>query len=292
MRGSVLLLIVLAGALAPVSAAGVGDPDVAALQVALIERGLYAGPVDGSAGTRTTAAVRKLQKRAKITVDGVAGPQTRAALGSLGGPALGSRELSSGLAGWDVAALQYLLAWHGFPSGDFDGVLGPRTEAALLRFQRWAGLPPAGWAGEETIAALRRPVPVSPLVLGWPLVNHPLGDPFGPRGRRFHAGIDIPAATGEILTAAASGRVVYAGWRDGGWGLEVTVAHSAGVRTIYAHCSRVLVSIGQRVVAGQALGRVGSTGDATGPHLHFEVRRRGAAVDPLGALVAGSRRPG
>ncbi len=292
MRGSVLLLlIVLAGALAPICAAGIGNPDVAALQVALIERGLYTGPVDGSAGTRTTSAVRKLQKRARITVDGVAGPETRAALGPLGGPVLGSRPLFLGLAGWDVAALQYLLAWHGFPSGDFDGVLGPRTEAALLRFQRWAGLSP-GWAGEQTLAALRRPVPVSPFQLASPLVNHPLGDTFGPRGRRFHSGIDIPAATGEILTAAAAGRVVYAGWRDGGWGLEVTIAHTAGVRTIYAHCSRVLVSIGQRVVAGQALGRVGSTGDATGPHVHFEVRLRGAAVDPAGALVAGSLRPG
>jgi murein DD-endopeptidase MepM/ murein hydrolase activator NlpD len=63
------------------------------------------------------------------------------------------------------------------------------------------------------------------------------------------------------------------------------VAHRSGVRTIYAHLSRALVSLGQRVATGEAVGRVGATGDATGPHLHFEVRLRGAAVDPLSGLT-------
>jgi murein DD-endopeptidase MepM/ murein hydrolase activator NlpD len=282
MRRMLLVLIVLAGAIAPPAAAAMGDANVAALQVALIERGLYGGPVDGAAGSRTTAAVRVLQKRAQITVDGVAGPQTRAALGPLGAPRLGSRSIELGMTGWDVAALQFLLAWHGFPSGDFDGVFGPRTQAALLRFQLWAGLPPVGRAGSQTRAALRQPPSSCPIPLFWPL-DGPVGDRFGPRGQRFHAGIDILAPTGSLVAAAERGRVAYVGWLDG-WGIVVTVAHRSGVRTMYAHLSRALVSLGQRVAAGQIIGRVGATGEATGPHLHFEVRLRGAAVDPLPSL--------
>ena len=283
MRRSLLLVAVLAGVLGSPAAAGIGDPDVAALQVALIHRGLYTGPVNGVGGARTDAAVKALQKRAGLSIDGVAGPETRSALGKFGVPSLGSRTIGLGMSGWDVSALQYLLAWHGFPAGDFDGVLGPRTEAALLRFQRWAGLPPVGWAGSGTLAALREAPATCPLPLAWPL-SLPIADPFGPRGRRFHAGVDIPAPTGTLISAAESGRITYAAWRDGGWGVEVTIAHREGVRTIYAHLSRALVSLGQRVKAGQVIGRVGATGDATGPHLHFEVRLRGAAVDPLSAL--------
>ena len=260
-----------------------GNPNVAALQVALIERGLYHGPVDGAIGPQTKAAVRGLQEGARLAADGVAGPQTRAALGPRGGPALGSRAMSFGMSGWDVAALQFLLAWHGFPSGDFDGIFGFRTEAALLRFQRWAGLPPAGRAASQTLAALRRPVPASPLQLTWPLAL-PVSDLFGPRGQRFHTGIDIPAPTGTLVAAAEAGRVTYAGWLEGGWGLEVTIAHRSGVRTMYAHLSRTLVALGQRVAAGQWIGRVGSTGHSSGPHLHFEGRFRGAAFDPITAL--------
>jgi murein DD-endopeptidase MepM/ murein hydrolase activator NlpD len=129
---------------------------------------------------------------------------------------------------------------------------------------------------------LRAPPPQSPLPLRAPLVA-PAGDRFGPRGNRFHSGVDFIAAFGTPVTAAAAGRVTWVGIRDG-WGLLVTVAHAAGVRTLYAHLSRADVRLGQRVEAGEQLGLVGATGEATGPHLHFEVRVRGAAVDPLGAL--------
>ena len=280
---SPVLLVALAGTLAPPASAAQGHANVAALQVALVERGLYAGPVDGLRGPKTTRAVRLLQRSARIAVDGIAGPQTRSTLGPLGRPAFGTRTIARGMTGWDVSALQFLLAWHGFPSGPFDGVFGPRTQAAVTRFQRWAGLPIVGHAGPRTQAALRQPPAACPLPLSWPL-DLPVSDPFGPRGLRFHAGIDIPAGTGTPVTAAESGRVVYAGWRYGGWGIEVTIAHRRQVRTIYAHLSRVLVALGQRVSVGQLIGRVGETGDATGPHLHFEVRYRGAAVDPLPAL--------
>lgn len=268
---------------APAARADMGDAGVAALQVGLAERGLYRGTVDGFLGTETVTATRRLQQRARIGVDGVPGPRTRSALGRYGRYELGRRTLGRGMTGWDVAALQFLLAWHGFPPGRFDGELGAHTETALRRFQRWARVSAEGLVGASTIAALRAPPTVSPIPLARPLAL-PLADGFGPRGRKFHAGVDIPAPYGLTVRAAASGRVVYAGWRDGGWGYEVTVAHASGVRTIYAHLSGVGTTLGERVIAGSALGQVGATGDATGPHLHFEVRLRGAAVDPVPAL--------
>jgi peptidoglycan hydrolase-like protein with peptidoglycan-binding domain len=263
--------------------ARVWSSDVAALQVALRAKGVYAGDIDGIAGPQTRRAVRVLQRRARVGVDGVVGPRTRSALGRLGRHQLGRRILRRGMTGWDVAELQFLLAWHGFPSGPFDGLLGRRTEAALLRFQRWSGLVPDGLAGPSTTSVLRAPPPVSPIALSQP-VAAPVGEVFGPRGARFHAGVDFPAPSGAPVFAAAAGRVTYAGWLPGGWGTVVTVAHRRGVRTTYAHLSRVDVRVGAPVATGERLGLVGATGNATGPHLHFEVRLRGAFVDPLTAL--------
>ena len=279
---------VLAAALAAVVLAGpaaaAGNPEIAALQVALSSRGLYDGTVDGVLGPGTSDAVRRLQRKAGLPADGVPGPKTRAALGHFGRKApLGRRTLLLGTRGWDVAALQFALAWHGFPSGPLDGHLGLRTEAALRRFQVWAGLQADGKAGASTFAALRRPVPRSPLVLSVP-VQAPIGDVFGPRGLRFHGGLDFTAPSGTLVSAAASGRVVFAGRHSGGWGKLVIVKHTSGVRTLYAHLSRIDVKLGQRVSAGSVVGLVGATGKATGPHLHFEVLVRGAAVDPQTAF--------
>jgi murein DD-endopeptidase MepM/ murein hydrolase activator NlpD len=263
------------------AAAAMGSPETAALQVGLRKQGIYAGTVDGVLGPSTQAAVRRFQQRAGLAADGIPGPSTRRALGRYGKRApLGGRALEVGKRGWDVAALQFALAWHGFPSGAFDGHFGTHTEAALRRFQRWARITPDGVAGPGTIAALRRPVPRSPLSMAQPLLA-PLGDLFGPRGNRFHAGIDIPGLTGAPVGAARSGRVVYAGWSGAGWGTQVVIAHGSGVRTRYAHLSRVAVKRGQRVGTGSTVGFVGSSGESTGPHLHFEVLVRGAAVDPL-----------
>jgi peptidoglycan hydrolase-like protein with peptidoglycan-binding domain len=281
-RAICALPVVLAAAFFAPDAAG-GDPGVAALQVGLQARGFYEGPIDGINGPGTAKAVRRLQKRARITVDGVPGPQTRRALGHFGRHSLGSRPLKRGNSGWDVASLQFRLAEHGFPSGEFDGIFGPRLEAALRRFQEWSTLAPDGVAGPATLYALTGPLPSIPLPLAWPLTAPVLGDPFGPRGNSWHAGIDLPAPLGTSVYSARSGQVVWAGWRDG-WGLLVTVAHGRGERTMYAHLSRVDVRVGVWVAQGVRVGRVGATGHATGPHLHFEVRIRNASVDPLRAL--------
>ena len=272
---------VVAVAFTPLAAAA--DPGVAALQVGLLARGLYHGPIDGITGPATQKAIRRLQAHARITVDGVVGPKTRRALGLFARHRLGSRTLKTGVTGWDVASLQFQLAEHGFPSGSFDGVFGPHIEAAVSRFQKWAGLEPDGIAGPATVRALKLPQPAIPLPLAWPLNAPVLGDPFGPRGERWHTGIDLPAPLGTPVYSARSGEVVWSGWRDG-YGLLVTVAHGHGERSMYAHLSRIDVRVGVWIGQGVRIGLVGATGDATGPHLHFEVRVKGAAVDPLRAL--------
>jgi murein DD-endopeptidase MepM/ murein hydrolase activator NlpD len=277
------LSVVSALALASGAFAG-GNPDIAALQVGLRGRGLYVGTVDGVLGPGTEAALRRFQRRKGLAADGVPGPRTRRALGRYGRRSpLGRRQLTFGARGWDVAALQFALAWHGFPSGNFDGFLGSHTDAALRSFQRWAGIKPDGTAGPGTVAALRGPTARCPLSLARPLIG-PVGDVFGPRGDRFHAGVDFPAPTGTPVGAARAGRVVFAGPSGSGWGNLVVLAHGNGVRTRYAHLSRIDVRVGARVGGGSTIGLVGATGEATGPHLHFEVLVRGANVDPLAAL--------
>jgi peptidoglycan hydrolase-like protein with peptidoglycan-binding domain len=280
---AVRLITAVAALLLAAPAWGQGSAPVAALQTALTKKGLYSGTIDGVNGPATRSAVKRFQRRAGLQVDGVAGPRTRRALGRYGRHPIGSRILSRGDAGWDVAALQFKLAWHGFPSRAFDGVLGERAENALRGFQEWAGLAVDGHAGRATWRALRAPPASCPIRLGWPLQG-PIVSPFGPRWNSFHEGVDIDASEGELVGASRSGRVVFAGWNDG-FGRLVILAHHHGVTTYYAHLSRILVVVGQRLSAGDTLARVGHTGHATGPHLHFEVRVRGASVDPLPALT-------
>ena len=199
-------------------------------------------------------------------------------------PAVAGAALRSGASGKRVRALQLELAWHGFPSGLVDGRFGPRLTAALRRFQRSEGLEPDGVAGHATLRALATPLLHSPIPLVWPVLA-PVGDGFGPRGHAFHAGIDLLAPRGTPVLAAGPGTVTWAGRRAGGWGRLVVVRHPDGVRTLYAHLASIDVRVGDEVSGGAILGRVGSSGNASGPHLHFEVRVHGAAIDPLGALV-------
>src|SRR3954447_24019892 len=271
------LLVLPAGAVAR-------SADVAALQVALYARGTYGGDVDGIDGPATRTAVRRFQRRHGLVADGIAGPRTRRALGRHGRHPYGSRTLRPRRVGWGAAALQVGLAEHGFPSSTVDGGYGSHTVAAVTRFQTWAGLAPDGVAGPATLRVLRgSAIPRSPIALRRP-VAAAIGDRYGPRGLRFHAGLDFPARYLQRVRAAALGRVVFAGWDASGFGNLVVVAHGGGVRTRYAHLARFSVRRGEAVTTGSVLGRVGATGRATGPHLHFEVLVRGANADPLSAL--------
>ena len=274
--------MLLALALAAPASGAVADARVAALQVALRANGVYEGTVDGLSGPQTENAVRAIQVRAKITVDGVVGPETRKALGRLGRPGLGTRTLEHGMQGWDVASLQFRLAMRGFPSGAFDGQFGAHTDAAVRRFQEWSGLEPDGVAGPATTRALARPPATSPVWLATPL-SVPYTDPFGPRGARMHTGIDFPAPSGTPVRAARAGVVTVTRWLEG-YGNTIAVKHELGASTVYGHLAAMLVKPGQRVAVGQTLGHVGATGSATGPHLHFELRVRGAAIDPVPAF--------
>lgn len=101
-----------------------------------------------------------------------------------------------------------------------------------------------------------------------------------------HEGVDIAAPRGTPILAAAKGRVTEAG-RESGYGLTVEIDHGYGYSTLYGHASQVLVRPGQQVERGDVIGLVGSTGLSTGPHLHYEVRVAGRAVDPMNYVLTG-----
>jgi len=104
--------------------------------------------------------------------------------------------------------------------------------------------------------------------------------PWGGGGGQMHNGIDISAPSGTAIRATGGGTVVFSGWQ-GAYGQKVIIDHGFGIRTVYAHNSRNLVSVGQRVNRGDHIANVGSTGNSTGPHVHYEVLVNGTAVNPV-----------
>lgn len=127
----------------------------------------------------------------------------------------------------------------------------------------------------------------------WPLEGR-ITSRFGWRnisvgGNRNHSGIDVAGATGTPVQAARAGTVSRTGW-VGAYGYAVYLDHGAGMETRYAHFSAIHVTPGQTVRQGEVLGAVGSSGAATGPHLHFEIRQDGVALDPEPLLTAGAQR--
>ena len=149
--GMVVLALAVAG-----SALG-ANGRVAALQVGLRANGLYQGAVDGVAGPQTKTGVRRLQRKHGIRATGRVGARTRRALGVLGQPLLGQRELWTGLIGWDVSVLEFRLIRFGLTPAAVDGRFDAATAAALGRFQRAHGLTPDGIAGKRTFRVLAHP---------------------------------------------------------------------------------------------------------------------------------------
>ena len=127
--------------------------------------------------------------------------------------------------------------------------------------------------------------------LDWPLAG-PINSPFGPRHGRFHSGIDIGAAWGQPVRAAAEGVVLYAGVSHGPMGQAIILQHADGLQSLYAHLGRLRVREGTLVHPGTIIGTVGSTGHSTGPHLHFGVRVDGTTVNPQAYLPALLDSPG
>ncbi len=151
-----------------------------------------------------------------------------------------------------------------------EGDVSNISEKIAEQLAQQAGVLPAG--------------PIRPGAHGliWP-VNGPVVSGFGPRWGSFHEGIDIAVPTGTSIRAAASGSVSIAG-SVGGYGNYTCVDHGGGLSTCYAHQERILVSVGQEVAQAQVIGVSDCTGHCLGPHVHFEVRVNGQAVDPLGYL--------
>ena len=123
----------------------------------------------------------------------------------------------------------------------------------------------------------------------WPVSGRITSDfgyrsnPFGGGGIEFHDGIDIAANHGTSIRAAGDGRVIFSGYRAG-YGYLISINHGYGYVTHYAHCSSLLKNVGSAVKKGEVIARVGSTGRATGPHLHFEIDYNGRKVNPMGVL--------
>ncbi len=164
---------------------------------------------------------------------------------------------------------------------------GPFIPAAGLHFVERAALLRRTLDGIESLRQSAKAMP-----LGAPVKALYFSSGFGNRidpflkRPAFHAGLDMVAEEGTIVRATAAGTVVSAGW-SGGYGEMVEIKHADGVSTRYGHLSEILVSPGMHVDAGTAIGRVGSTGRSTGPHLHYETRRDGRPVDPALYLAAG-----
>lgn len=125
-----------------------------------------------------------------------------------------------------------------------------------------------------------------PLAFAEPVRGYAINSVFGMRrlggepGQRMHKGVDIAAPTGTSVFGAAEGRVLRIGYDPAGYGNFIEMRHPNGMTSLYGHLSRVDVASGDAVAPGQRIGLVGSTGYSTGPHLHFEVRRNGAQINP------------
>ena len=152
-----------------------------------------------------------------------------------------------------------------------DGSIDPRFERLGLSLARMAAL-------ERGLDSIPQFTPTDPLVTKESSGFGYRRDPFNGSGA-MHGGLDFKGPTGSDIYAAAQGTISFSGWKSG-YGKTVEIEHGNGVMTRYAHMSRLTAQVGQAVSAGDTIGALGSTGRSTGPHLHFEVRINGRAVNP------------
>jgi LysM repeat protein len=196
--------VVAVAVLAPTAEAAGGrvNPQIAGLQVALRAHGLYLGPIDGISGPRTAAGLHRFQRHVGLRT-GVADARTRRALGPLGHPLFGSRQLHRGQFGWDVSVLQFVLARAGYYDGALDGYLDGLTANALRRYQRAVHLAPDGVLGPHTLVAfvrrdavpVRAPTPTSAASLVYVVQS---GDSLTSIATRFHTTVKALASANKL----------------------------------------------------------------------------------------------
>ena len=186
-------------------------------------------------------------------------------------------DLNGGLSGADRVDL---VIEHNHENGG----LGELVYAGLARagrsdveLMKWTDGKHTRWVDAQTLGASQgMEMPVAGRI------SSGFGERFHPilHTMRMHDGVDLAAAWGTPIVAAADGRVASAGWR-GGYGRAVQIVHSGGIETLYGHMSRIAAQPGEAVRQGQVIGYVGASGLATGPHLHYEVHKDGRLVNPL-----------
>lgn len=244
----------------------------------------------GIFGRRTEDALQEFQRANNLPPNGLYDQATQKAMSQIF-----AHDVRRGERGKVVEGLQERLVELGYLTEaqrrTGPGIFGSQTEAALKNFQREHQIEATGVLGPHTYrtlqtAELRGPQGNGSTPSGRP-VDAPITSRFGWRtdpftgARKLHGGIDFGAREGTRVSSTAGGRVVFAGFNNGGFGNLVIVDHGNGYRTYYAHMSQINVREGQTIADAQKVGEVGSTGRSTAPHLHYEVRRNNEQVDPF-----------
>lgn len=243
-------------------------------------------PRNGMIGTAKSAGLATALTRVQESLDRVEAEQSGILFGLEDGYETKARRLRLVLADLGVN----IGAERGSPAGVGGPFVPPNLAADAGAFERQMQRVQIARANLERLHRVMLTVPVRRPLAGEIETSSGFGVRLDPFLRRpaMHTGQDFRAETGNLVRATAAGTVESSGW-NGGYGRMVEIDHGNGLSTRYAHLSAISVKEGQTVKPGQVIGRVGSTGRSTGPHLHYETRIDGEAVDPRKFLRAGMR---